>query len=282
MNLPFFPFIIASLLFAYGVHADQPFQTSGQFEIAKDIHLLPVNPNIQRAFVSLKSSRGATSNILLLEPENPVASAILFAGGDGRISINEDGSMEKDANFLVRSRRLFAENGIRTAVIDPPSDHWHLLEQRTTDWHMQDIATVMAYLKSLSDKPVWLIGTSRGTISVAAAATRIDPQYLAGIVLTSTVTEPNKHDSVYATDISTITLPVLVVHHREDNCWVTPYSGAVKLMQHLSRAEPSELITFSGGKGGADDCGPISDHGFNGIERSVVTSIARWIQNLAK
>ena len=75
-----------------------------------------------------------------------------------------------------------------------------------------------------------------------------------------------------------ITLPALVVHHADDDCWVTPFSRAEVLAKDLENARPSQLMSFAGGKGGSDECGPISNHGFNGIEFEVVSAISDWIK----
>ena len=248
-----------------------------QFKLIDKTRLASDLPDISRSFVLLESLRGASTGVLMLEPENPLASVVLFAGGDGKIFIHADGSIDKGNNFLVRSRQLFARQSLRTIVIQPPSDQPHFLEQRTTTWHMQDIAMLASYLKSLSDIPVWLVGTSRGTISVAAAAAKI-PRHLDGVIFTAAVTESNNYDSVYSSDIEAINLPALIVQHKEDGCQVTAYDGAIGLKKNLKNSAKSELITFIVGDSGSDDCRPLSNHGFLGLEETVVQTIADWIK----
>lgn len=241
-------------------------------------HQQQLTPTITQTFVALETRPGVISHILLLEPESPKASVVLFAGGEGRIIINEDGTIERGDNFLVRSRQLFAENGMRVAVFDAPSDHWHLMNQRTTSWHARDIAAVMSYLRQMSDIPVWLVGTSRGTISAASAAVQLKENGPEGIVLVASVFSTNQNGSLYDVKLGSIEVPTLFVHHKLDGCWVAPYNSAPMVVRHMKKSTRVELFTFTGGESGADECGPISHHGFLGIEADVVRSITTWIQ----
>lgn len=48
---------------------------------------------------------------------------VLFAGGHGGLHIFPNGSFNwGEGNFLVRSRQLFADQGLLVAVVDAPSD----------------------------------------------------------------------------------------------------------------------------------------------------------------
>ena len=69
---------------------------------------------------------------------------------------------------------------------------------------------------------------------------------------------------------------VLVVHHRQDACFVTPPSRVPELMARLD-ASRSALRTYEGGKAEGPECDPWHHHGFNGIEDQVVGDISDWI-----
>ena len=56
---------------------------------------------------------------------------VLFAGGAGRIGIEDDGTIRRDGNFLVRTRASFAARGFLVAVVDAPDDRRTLLDWRT-------------------------------------------------------------------------------------------------------------------------------------------------------
>ena len=217
----------------------------------------------------------------MIEPEQIEGIVVLFAGGDGNIKINNNGIRRK-GNFLVRSRMLFAGQGFVTAVMDKPSDRSAMHYFRTSEQHAQDIRTVMRFLRQrFPDKPLWLVGTSRGTLSAANVAARLNgKEGPDGIVLTAAVTQTSNDggDSLNDVDLENIRVPVLVVHHKDDACYVTPYQSAKKLPEKLSSSPGKEFIEFSGGDNSGNPCKAKSFHGFLGIEGEVVNSIARWIR----
>ncbi len=44
-----------------------------------------------------------------------------------------------------------------------------------------------------------------------------------------------------------IRVPTLVVHHKDDTCRASPYSGAEDILKALKRAPVKELMAFEGG-----------------------------------
>ena len=55
--------------------------------------------------VSIPTPRGAKQSFILIKPEKPVASVVLFAGGHGGLGLKSASAMRWGAgNFLVRSR----------------------------------------------------------------------------------------------------------------------------------------------------------------------------------
>lgn len=233
--------------------------------------------------VDLPSRPGVTQRILVITPEKPKAAVILFAGGNGGLTLEADGRIPKLAgNFLVRSRQLFADQGFTTVVIDAPSDkqsHPYLSGSRQTTEHVADAKAVIAWLRQQAKIPVWLIGTSRGTQSAGYVATQLQPADGGpdGIVLTATVVNDQRTRAVPEMALDRIRIPVLVAHHREDSCRVCRFSDVPRLMDRLITPPRKELLVFEGGISVGDPCGARAHHGFNGIERDVVQRIAAWI-----
>lgn len=235
------------------------------------------------SYVTTSRREGATQGFLLLRPPHPVASVILFPGapGDGDVHISAAG-IKGTENFLVRSRTLFAENDLLVAVVDAPSDRSTLSGFRTTEAHALDIKGVIAYLRTVAPVPVWLVGTSRGTVSVVNVAARLSEGGPDGIVVTSSIFligGAEKTPTVYSADLARIRIPTLVVHHRSDRCPVTPFAGTSQFMRSLVNAHPVELIPFEGGgpvRG--RQCGAFDYHGYPGLEPQVVGAIATWIK----
>ena len=236
----------------------------------------------QKSFHSIPSEReGAEQPFWLIEPDNATHSVILFAGGSGVLDMGEYG-IGQEGNFLVRTRSQFAAQGLVVAVVDRPTDRKKLFRFRTTKKHAKDIKAVILFLQERHpNKPIWLVGTSRGTISVANIAARFHGKAAPdGIVLTSSVTRKSKKnlDSLEDIDLSAITAPTYIVHHEDDECKVTPYDEAKELMDALSSVEVKEFKGFSGGRSPGKPCKGKSYHGFMGIEDEVVKSITDWIK----
>ena len=220
--------------------------------------------------------------MLVLSPPQAKATLVLFTGGDGGLQLRADGSLGKGSgNFLIRSRQRFVDEGFTVVLIDAPSDRQgdpFLAGFRQRPEHAADVKATIAWLRARSDRPVWLVGTSRGTQSVAYLATELSgrdgPD---GIVLTSSILADRRSRSLPAMPLDRIRVPVLVVHHEKDACPVCPFADVPQLMAGLENAPRKELISFGGGQSTGDPCEAFAYHGYNGIEPEVVRRIAAWV-----
>lgn len=246
------------------------------------------------AVVDLPVRPGITQRYLALAPVGrPKAAVILFSGGQGAVNIPDRPAPDwsRQGNFLVRSRELFRGHGLFVAVIDAPSDRkgeGGLGAFRIAPEHAEDIAQVIADVRRRSGGvPVWLVGTSRGTISAANAAARLKPPQAAdGLVLTSTLTgrapgkvpKPGVAETVHDLDLGAIRLPTLMVYHRGDTCSRTQPSDVPGLQRKLTAAARTHVVAIEGGDPPrSDGCGPLDQHGFLGREAEAVKAIADWI-----
>jgi len=238
---------------------------------------------IPQRVVDIPTRSGVTQRFLLLTPTTPRAAVILFAGGHGGLQITSSGDIGWGKNnFLVRTHALFADKGLMVVVVDAPSDRQsapYLDDFRQTPEHVADIQAVIAWIRSQSRVPVWLIGTSRGTQSAAHVAIELAGGTVGpdGLVLTSTILSDNKSRPVPDRPVQKLKLPVLVAHHEQDGCKKCLFSDMPKLMNRLDGAARKELLTFRGGDSQGDPCKALAHHGFNGIEQDVVSRIAAWI-----
>lgn len=218
--------------------------------------------------------------LLLIPPRAPVAVAVLIPGGGGDIGLLPTGDMRNGQNFLIRSRGHFLDAGLAVAIIGLASDRVTFNFFRSSPEHTADLAGVIAYLRRKLGVPVWLVGTSRGTISAAFAAARLAlPAGPDGIVLASSVTVHSRGTSVAEADLAAIRVPVLLVQDREDTCQVTPLSGARALLPRLVHAPARALIVINGG--GPPEglpCTALAYHGFVGAEVRTVRAITDWIK----
>lgn len=257
--------------------------------------LLTAGAGVARAetsLVSIKTPRGATQAFILIKPEKPVASVILFAGGHGALGLTSASAMQWGAgNFLVRSRDKFAAHNLMVAVIDAPSDQKSGMNAvfRMGKAHAGDIDAVAAHLKKVAAVPVWLVGTSMGTFSSAGGA--IGARSVDGLVLTSAVTRSkpdwkiaaSHRDGVASMALQEVTVPTLIMFHRKDGCAITPAADAPKLRARLTKARKVDVSLLDGGDPPqSDPCEAKSEHGFLGIEGKAVDTIARFIKGGAQ
>jgi hypothetical protein len=210
-------------------------------------------------------------------PSGVQAMAILFNGGEGYVGLLEKGVPQPGANFLVRSRQLFVERGVPVAVIDVPSDMRGMSDSfRMSQLHADDVAAVAGDMqKQFPTARLFLIGTSRGTVSAAYVGAALGSR-LAGVVLTSSVFDASRGGAgLSGFDYERIKVPLLFVHHVEDGCRVTPYYAAKAL------SEKYPLISVRGGKPATSGpCDPFAAHGYYGIESATVDAIVRWMLGL--
>lgn len=237
--------------------------------------------------VTLNTRANVTQKFILIKPDNPVATVILFAGGKGNLNLSLIGDTPNigwlNDNFLVRSKVEFVRNNFMVAIVDSPSDQKSEEGMyggfRHSKEHVQDIDAVIAYLRQMKNIPIWIVGTSRGTESATNIAI-YSQQKPNGLVVTSSVTVSNKNGkSITQMDLDKIVIPTLIVAHKKDKCKVTPPTDAKKIANALTHASKVEVKIFvDGNKPISKPCKAKSYHGFLGIEEKVVDYISDFIK----
>jgi len=230
---------------------------------------------ISEEYKTINTREGVTISFIQNTPSNDIkAAAILFTGGDGKIGIDVENKTVSTRNFLVRTRSLFSKNGFLTLTPDLPSDMDSLKNDRGNTDHLTDISFLVKQIRKQTSKPIWLVGTSRGSITVSYHAAALDIQ---GVVLTATVST-GKHDTVFSGYLEKIKVPALIVHHEDDGCSASPAMYVKEIMDALNNSPKKKILWFQGGeRGDGRDCGPISPHGFLGIEDKVIGTMSDWM-----
>jgi len=238
--------------------------------------------------ITLKTRPSVDQKFILITPDKPVASVVLFAGGKGTLNLSSYVGTPTikwgKNNFLVRTREMFAKHGFLVAVVDAPSDQKSKTGIfggfRDSMDHVEDIDHVISYLRQMAKIPVWLVGTSRGTESAAYTAIN-SKQHPDGLVLTASISVPNrKGTSVTEMDLEKVTIPTLIVGNIDDECSFTPPEGAKKIAEMLKSSKKVEVKMFSGGDiPESNPCKALSYHGFLGIEKEVVDFISNFIKS---
>jgi len=235
------------------------------------------------SLITLGTRSEVTQQILVEQPNNPRANLILFAGGKGKIKLNS-GKYKNNKNFLVRSRQLFIDRGFATILIDAPSDKQDKLGMlkgfRNTQEHVQDIEAVLDYIKTLNDKPIWLVGTSRGTESAGYAAVNLNNK-IDGLILTSSISKTNKNGtSIASLPLEKLTVPVLAIHHSQDACKTTRPGVIKDIKRKAYNSSRFKSKLFDGGDEpkNSNPCKAKTYHGYLGIENKVVDYMAAFIK----
>lgn len=221
---------------------------------------------------------------------NAVASLLLVAGGNGVLNLDGNGDVQElEGNFLIRSAYRFLSFGLNVALLDAapmfPGPNG-FTSQRHTKPHAELIGKVAEIVQNTwAGVPVWLVGTSNGTISVANLGARLTPSgSVKGIVLTSSVTQvgnmPGESVMTLSPALGSIKLPTLVVWHNSDNCAGSPNASAHAVFTSLTGLAPgmkAEVVIKGGGWVAMPDCSALGYHGYAGVEDEVVTAIAKFI-----
>ncbi len=239
---------------------------------------LPITCRAQIEARELPTRPGVTIRFVYARAAVPIVNAILFQGGEGNVGVHPDGSV-RSSGFLAAGAQRFINEGVTVAIVDVPSDRRSLDQFRASAEHATDAMAVVPFLREQNHQPVWVVGTSAGSLSAASiAAMRIEngPD---GVVLTSSVTTASRFgiNRVTLAPLENIDKPVLFVHHKEDGCRSTPYADIPAVQARLIHAPKIELITVEGGLIRGDPC-RSGHHQYLGIEEQVTQQIAQWIK----
>lgn len=212
--------------------------------------------------------------------ENAKATLVLFSGGAGGYGkIGEEG-WPTSGNFLIRTTPHWAAHPFNLVMVGRPSDGIDLGNGaiRSGSQHVADNLAVLRALRHQSPLPIWLVGTSMGTISAASTAIHDKEGLVAGLVLTSSITGRQIPGAVPGLDLSAIRIPTLIFHHENDACKHCQADEARTLGKGLSQAPIQKTLIVGGGANPTGSpCGPFHYHGYIGMEKEAVDRIAEWI-----
>lgn len=239
-----------------------------------EIVRLATRPNVEQAY------------LLLRQAPSPKAVAVLITGGYGLLKLegadNDIRWNPQGSSYVVINRLQFLDDETAVAIVDVPTDQWSIgatPKFRKSAEHATDLRAVVADLKTrFPGARIFLVGTSQGSTSAAFVGKALGRE-IDGVALTASVfawapaswgflSDSNLSDFDYAQ----IEVPLLIVHHRDDPCPITPYPPAAGL------GAKYPLITVTGGLPVQDKgCGPRGPHGFLGREREVAVEILNWM-----
>jgi hypothetical protein len=244
--------------------------------------------------IGLSGHNNTKLSYSLLVPEKASAVLVLLPGGPGFADLGADGCARKlTGNSLIRTRDLFHDAGFATALVDAPANYRGvdgLGGFRISPLHADDLGKIIAELRRRTKLPVWLVGTSRGSISAVNAASRLTGEQAPdGLVITSPVTAGRVGgrkewvaQTVFSVNLAAIKIPVLVVAHANDTCIRTPPALAPAILARTNGVREQAVIVKGAGsprgQAGVEACEGKSPHGFIGQEQEVTAGIIRFVR----
>ena len=228
---------------------------------------------------SIALGGGAHQHLLYNSPARPRGSIVMLPGGAGDVGVESDGDVRHDDNFVVRTRAMWMARGY--AVIIPDTiDRANLRGLRSSASYADVVARLVAFAHGRAPGPVFLLGTSQGSIAAMNGAAHARPGSVAGVVLTESVSvQGGSHETVFDADPQDVRIPALIVANRDDTCRVAPPADAARIKQALAHSPDARIAYVSGGQTRSDNaCGSLTPHGYFGIEPQIVALIASWLQ----
>jgi pimeloyl-ACP methyl ester carboxylesterase len=143
----------------------------------------------QAVVADLPVPSGGTERAAFLAAPQARATVVLLAGGEGIVPIDNAGN-SGNQNFLIRTRTMWQQYGINAVILASPNGS-SLMGQRAQPAYPAALAVTVDFARSRANVPVWLVGTSNGTIAAVNGGTRLGGK-VAGIILTSSVTQPGR------------------------------------------------------------------------------------------
>jgi pimeloyl-ACP methyl ester carboxylesterase len=185
---------------------------AGNARAAQELVTIPTRSGVTESYLLIRNPPDATPKVVV----------IAFVGGFGVIGLAGKQVPVKfgpSTNFLIRVRNDLVDADFAEVLVDAPSDKQSSMgmsdDFRLGPDHLTDIRAVLTDLKKrFPDARVFLVGTSRGTISAAALAAKLGVD-VQGTILTSTITQRDRDGQALSTfNFASIKVPVLLVHHR--------------------------------------------------------------------
>ncbi len=258
------------------------------FSLVFILTLLPGGDALAYDLINLNSRKDVTQSFMLIKPiGTPIGAAIMFPTEEGNVKFKKKsrGYKIKKGGWYGNKHRMFTENGLWLAFVEPPSDQIHGIDTRfrQSENHVKDIAAVVAEVERRSGFKPFLMGTCRGSYSAASVGSKIDNGSISGVVLISTRSRARDGSVVRGARKGGLTAPLMMIHHEDDDCKGSPYSGMKSIAGFFEKSSDRvETLTVKGGWQSSGlkqkkGCGKNGSHKFFGSEKEIVDAIADWV-----
>jgi pimeloyl-ACP methyl ester carboxylesterase len=223
---------------------------------------------------------GVRQRTLYLSPAKPVASIVMLPGGAGDIGLKTGSDISHGDNFVVRTREVWVNHGYAVIIPDTIDGH-NLRGRRSSHEYAAVVAQLADFARSQASAPVFLLGTSQGSIAAMNGAAHASPGLISGIILTESVSViGGSGESVFTAAPEQVRVPALIVANRADRCDVAPPEDAPRIAAAMKNSPDVRVEYVDGGIAKSSRaCGSLTPHGYYGIETQVTDAIVRWIDS---
>ena len=222
---------------------------------------IPVNPTYKGWFASSDPTM-----TFLFETAGAKATMVFIPGGEGRRGVKPEWTANhgyfSSYHFNVMLRSLsdptVTSGQFNIVIFDSPADlptanHWSAARASTD--HLSRVEDVVRHYKERFGKPVWVMGHSMGSISITELYKRLQDSksedLVAGLIFSGGVNGTSFN-------FDTTKLPVLVLHHENDECVGTTPGSAKRIHTRLREAgnTAAELVLIKSGTRSPDSNNP--------------------------
>jgi hypothetical protein len=223
----------------------------------------------------------------LFEAIEAKATLIFIPGGEGHRGVKPDWTANhgyfSSYHFNVMLRSLTAPTGtsgqFNVIIFDSPADlpvrnHWSVARSSTD--HLVRVEDVVRHYKERFGKPVWVMGHSMGSISITELYKRLQgsksEDLVAGMIFSGGVNGTSFN-------YETTKLPVLVLHHNNDECIGTTPGNAKRIHTKLREAgnTVAELVLINSGTSQGGDSCRSGYHMYFGASPDVIKAIDQFM-----
>lgn len=232
------------------------------------------------------ASRGVKiKSLLTWEPASkPQLLVLLLPGGKGdyRFASTAAGiTMIRGERLPNRLRPLLLQKGVASLMVDAPDDRPEMDDDfRASPEHLSDLKAVLAEAgKRFPHVPVVVVGHSNGSLSATYLTAATAGQISGTVLIAGRLSKRFWFgDGLSQYDWNRIKSPLLMIHHRKDDCYATPYQGAEETARRVPRFE---LLTINPeGSKATGGCSYEGTHNLVGQEMQVAEAIVTWAAKL--
>ena len=228
--------------------------------------------------IKVTSPRNVTIDLIAKIPADAEYAVIFLLGGTSVLSIANE-KLDRSFSFQPRSRDYWWDQKFATFLVDAPSDRLGKDGIQDTVWragkdHLTDLEAVLNTVNTRFKGPIIIHGHSNGAASLANMA-QLNSEAIKAYVYSGAaflnrgaeITSRVEHKA-----------PVLVVHHKNDQCNVSPFSRAAQFAESIKATEKKTLWIDGGIDAMSGQCGPFAAHSFVGREESTIAEITKQIR----